>query len=111
MSHRAHAVNALDGMDAVYASALGQGILVVSANKKPLPGLRDARERLMASARRRFRGHRYETTLGASRPVIETPQDMVRAGDRVLLIEGTLGHLCNEVRAGVPLSAAVETAR
>ena len=30
---------------------------------------------------------------------------------QVLLIEGTLGHLCNEVRAGVPLSAAVETAR
>ena len=106
---------ALDGMDAVYATALGRGVHVVSANKKPLTVPWEARERLMASARRHFRGYRYETTVGASLPVIETLQDLVRTGDRVLLIEGslsgTLGYLCNEVMKGVPLSAAVETAR
>lgn len=106
---------ALDGMDEVYAGALGRGIHVVSANKKPLTVPWEARERLMAAARRHFRGYRYETTVGASLPVIETLQDLVRTGDRVLLIEGsfsgTLGYLCNEVMKGVPLSAAVETAR
>lgn len=106
---------ALDGMDAVYAEALSRGIHVVSANKKPLTVPWEARERLMASARRHYRGYRYETTVGASLPVIETLQDLVRTGDRVLLIEGslsgTLGYLCNEVMKGVPLSAAVETAK
>ena len=106
---------ALDGMEAVYATALSQGVHVVSANKKPLTVPWESRERLMASARRHFRAYRYETTVGASLPVIETLQDLVRTGDRVLLIEGslsgTLGYLCNEVMKGVPLSAAVETAR
>lgn len=106
---------ALDGMDAVYADALSRGVHVVSANKKPLTVPWEARERLMASARGHFRGYRYETTVGASLPVIETLQDLVRTGDRVLLIEGslsgTLGYLCNEVMKGVPLSTAVETAK
>jgi aspartokinase/homoserine dehydrogenase 1 len=106
---------ALDGMDAVYRSALARGVHVVSANKKPLTVPWDDRERLMATARRHYRGYRYETTVGASLPVIETLQDLVRTGDRVLRIEGslsgTLGYLCNEVMAGVPLSVAVQTAR
>ncbi len=106
---------ALDGMDAVYARALRRGVHVVSANKKPLTVPMDARDALLEAARRHVRSYRYETTVGASLPVIETLQDLVRTGDRVLRIEGsfsgTLGFLCNEVMRGETLSAAVESAR
>ncbi len=67
------------------------------------------------TARARHRALRYETTVGASLPVIATLQDMVRTGDRVLSIEGslsgTLGYLANEVSRGVALSTAVREAR
>lgn len=69
----------------------------------------------MADARRHHRDFRYETTVGASLPVIETLQDLVRTGDRVRLVEGsfsgTLGYLANEITAGVPFSEAVRIAR
>jgi aspartokinase/homoserine dehydrogenase 1 len=69
----------------------------------------------MAVARRHHRLYLYETTVGASLPVIATLKDLVRTGDRVKLIEGsfsgTLGFLVNELMRGVPLSRAVADAR
>lgn len=106
---------ALGGMEARYVEALAKGVHVVSANKKPLTVAWHDRERLMESARKNYRQYRYETTVGASLPVIETLKDLVRTGDRVTLIEGslsgTLGYLTHEVMRGVELSRAVEVAR
>ncbi len=106
---------AADGMEELYRSAFRRGIHVVAANKKPITIDWSGREALMVEARRHHRDFRYETTVGASLPVIETLQDLVRTGDRVRLVEGsfsgTLGYLANEITAGVPLSEAVRTAR
>jgi len=106
---------AADGMDETYRAAFARGVHVVAANKKPLAGSRDAYAGLMASARAHHRSYLYETTVGASLPVIETLKDLVRTGDTVRLIEGsfsgTLGYLTNQMMAGVSLSRAVATAR
>lgn len=106
---------AADGMEHVYSDAFGRGIHVVAANKKPLAIAHPERERLMASARRHHRSYHYETTVGASLPVIDTLKNLVRTGDHVRLIEGsfsgTLGYLTNELMNGVPLSKAVRVAR
>ena len=106
---------AAGGMEDLYREAFRRGIHVVAANKKPLTIDWPRREALMAAARRHHRDFRYETTVGASLPVIETLQDLVRTGDRVRLVEGcfsgTLGYLANEITAGVPLSQAVRAAR
>lgn len=106
---------AADGMEALYRRAFARGIHVVAANKKPITVAWSEREALMADARRHHRDFRYETTVGASLPVIETLQDLVRTGDRVRLVEGsfsgTLGYLANEITAGVPFSEAVRIAR
>jgi bifunctional aspartokinase / homoserine dehydrogenase 1 len=106
---------AADGMDVLYEEAFRRGIHVVGANKKPLASqwpVRDALERL---ARDHGRAWHYETTVGASLPVIRTIQDLVRTGDRVERIEGafsgTLGFLSHQLAAGVPLSQAVREAR
>jgi aspartokinase/homoserine dehydrogenase 1 len=106
---------AADGMDSVYEEALGRGIHVVAANKKPFATETARRDALFAAARRAHRSLRYETTVGASLPVIETLQNLVRTGDRVVSIEGslsgTLGYLANAVSDGDRLSQAVRTAR
>jgi aspartokinase/homoserine dehydrogenase 1 len=106
---------AADGMEQTYIQAFARGIHVVGANKKPLALPQKERDALMAVAARHHRLYLYETTVGASLPVIATLKDLVRTGDRVRLIEGsfsgTLGYLVNELMAGVPLSKAVAVAR
>lgn len=103
------------GMENLYEEAFSRGIHVVAANKKPLTIAWPAREALMRAAQVNHRAYHYETTVGASLPVIDTLKNLVRTGDRVLLIEGsfsgTLGYLSNELSAGVALSQAVATAR
>lgn len=107
---------AADDMDELYVRALARGIHVVTANKKPLAAPWARRERLFdLSLRRPSTRLRYEATVGAGLPVIETLKDLVRTGDRVRRIEcvlsGTLGFLVNEVHAGTPLSQAVAVAK
>jgi homoserine dehydrogenase len=106
---------AADGMETHYEEAFARGIHVVAANKKPLALPWLARERLFAEARRHRRAYHYETTVGASLPVIGTLSSMVRTGDSVLRVEGalsgTLGFLSEALMQGVPLSAAVREAR
>ncbi len=107
--------SAADGMEEIYRDAFGRGVHVVAANKKPLTQSTEIYEALKRSARTAHRAYHYETTVGASLPVIETLQNIVRTGDEVLLIEGsfsgTLGYITNELMAGVPLSQVVRTAR
>ena len=104
-----------DGMEALYAEAFRRRIHVVSANKKPLAIEWSRREALRAAARENHVSWHYETTVGASLPVIETLAQLVRTGDAVRRItaslSGTLGFLCDELMAGTRLSAAVRKAR
>ncbi|MBH25930.1 MAG: bifunctional aspartate kinase/homoserine dehydrogenase I, partial [Myxococcales bacterium] len=105
---------AASGMERLYEEAFLRGIHVVGANKKPLTVPQGAWAQLMGAARRSHRAYQYETTVGASLPVIETLKNLVRTGDRVRRIEGsfsgTLGYLTNEVMGGRSLSEAVRTA-
>ncbi len=105
---------AADGMAEVYEAALARGIHVVTANKKPLAAPTRERAALFEAARKAHRTLRYETTVGASLPIIETLRNLVRTGDRVSRIEGslsgTLGYLSCEVTRGVTLSSAVREA-
>ncbi|MDP2137353.1 MAG: bifunctional aspartate kinase/homoserine dehydrogenase I [Candidatus Didemnitutus sp.] len=103
------------GMEETYADAFARGINVVSANKQPLALPRAQREKLHAAARQHYRVYLYETTVGAALPVIETLKNLVRTGDEVVRIEGafsgTLGYLCEQLTAKVPLSTAVRRAK
>jgi len=105
-----------EGVVELYQRALASGIHVVTANKKPIAGPWAARETLFDPLRRAGRAQlRYEATVGAALPVIETVKNLVRTGDRVKRIDcvlsGTLAFLCNTVADGVPLSKAIAVAR
>ncbi len=106
---------AADGMEVVYAQAFARGVHVVAANKKPLVLPGPARAALLAGARAHSRAYLYETTCGASLPVIETLKNLVRTGDVVERIDGslsgTLAYLTDALMHGTPLSRAVAEAR
>mgnify|MGYP002619748686 CR=1 FL=1 len=105
---------AAEGMDAVYEQAFALGVHVVSANKKPLTGSWERWSALHELAATNHRSWAYETTVGASLPVIETLKNLVRTGDVVVGVEGcfsgTLGFLCQAAMEGQALSEAVEEA-
>jgi homoserine O-acetyltransferase len=107
-------LTAADGMEEVYEQAFRRGIHVVSSNKRPLAIAPRPLEHLRAVRRQHHTHYHYDTAVGASLPVIGTLRRLVRSGDRVWQVEGsvsgTLGYLCSEVARGVPLSLATRWA-
>jgi bifunctional aspartokinase / homoserine dehydrogenase 1 len=95
-------------------AALGHGFDLVLANKKPLAGPTPAYRRLFGTAAAAGRRVRYEATVGAGLPVIDTFRKLVESGDRVLRVEGcvsgTLGFVLSSIEAGRPFSEAVHDA-
>lgn len=99
---------------AIIESALVSGFEVVLANKKPLAGSWESYQHLWQIAREYGRAIKFEATVGAGLPIIDTFKKLDEAGDRVLSIEGcvsgTLMHVLSAVSAGRPFSAAVREA-
>lgn len=95
-------------------TALGRGFDVVLANKKPLTHSWADYERLMSACKPGGPRLKYEATVGAGLPIIDTYQKLIETGDRVLKIEGcvsgTLMHIASAVSAGRPFSEAVREA-
>lgn len=90
-------------------AALDAGCGLVLANKIPLAGPWEEAKPLLQHPH-----VRYECTVGAGLPVIDTLQHLLDTGDEVNRIEGclsgTLGYLCAELEKGVPYSTAVAQA-
>jgi homoserine O-acetyltransferase len=99
----------------VYREAFHRGIHVVGANKLPLAAPIADRDRLTAARRERHVHFHYETSVGASLPLLGTLRNLVRIGDRVISVEGSLsgtaGYLLGEAEKGTPLSLALRWAR
>jgi homoserine O-acetyltransferase len=107
-------LTAAEGMAEVYEQAFRRDIDVVGSNKRPLVVPQRRIDQLRELRRQHRRHHHYDTTVGASLPVIGTLRRLLRMGDRVRAIEaslsGTLGFVCTELSKGSPLSLAVRWA-
>ncbi|MCB1627741.1 MAG: bifunctional aspartate kinase/homoserine dehydrogenase I [Xanthomonadales bacterium] len=119
VQHLPHAVmidcSAASAVADHYAGWLQRGIHVVTPNKQAGGGPL-ARYRQVQSAAQRGRARwRYEATVGAGLPVIQTLRDLIDTGDRVLAVEGifsgTLAYLFNRFDGSTPFSALVAEAR
>lgn len=97
-----------------YGSWLGLGIHVVTANKlapsRPWPEW----QRTRAAAASAGAHLRYEATVGAGLPVVQTLRDLLDTGDELLAVEGVLSGthawLCNRYDGRRPFSALVRKA-
>lgn len=89
--------------------AVRRGYSAAIANKIPLVGPQAVFDRLTGSGR-----FGYETTVGSAVPVIAATQGLVRAADRVDMVQGalsgTLGFLFTGLQAGQSFSALVAEA-
>jgi aspartokinase/homoserine dehydrogenase 1 len=116
--HLPHAVivdcSASDAVADRYAEWLARGIHVVTPNKQagagPAPRYQAIREARARSGAR----FRYEATVGAGLPVVQTLRDLLDTGDRLQGIEGilsgTLAWLFNRFDGSQPFSALVREA-
>jgi aspartokinase/homoserine dehydrogenase 1 len=98
----------------VIRGALAHGMDVVLANKKPLAGGAREAEELFDLAARHGRRLRYEATVGAGLPVMDTFAKLVETGDEIVSIEGclsgTLGYLLSELERWRRFSQALPAA-
>ncbi|MBC7562785.1 MAG: aspartate kinase [Gemmatimonadaceae bacterium] len=95
-------------------AAIGAGMDLVLANKRPLVTSSRNGKGLAKLAAMRGRRMLHEATVGAGLPVIDTINKLVASGDRILQIEGcpsgTLGFLFSEMSRGTPFSVALQSA-
>jgi aspartokinase/homoserine dehydrogenase 1 len=95
-------------------AALGHGFDLVLANKRPLAGSWKSYARIWEASGLDGRRIRYEATVGAGLPIIDTYLKLAETGDRVLRVEGcvsgTLMYLASALTAGRPFSEAVREA-
>ena len=107
-------VTADEVMSEVYEQAFRRGIDVVSSNKRPLAASGRRLEAVREARRQRSRHWHYDASVGASLPVLATLRRLVRSGDRIVRVEGslsgTLGFIIGELQRGTPLSLALRWA-
>jgi homoserine dehydrogenase len=98
----------------IVREALERRCHVVLANKKPLAVAQADFDRLLETARRAKTSLRYEATVGAGLPVLDTLKKLSEAGDRVSTVlgclSGTLGYVMTQIEGGAAYSEAVRRA-
>ncbi|HEY6951382.1 MAG TPA: bifunctional aspartate kinase/homoserine dehydrogenase I [Bacteroidota bacterium] len=98
-----------------YLGILQSSISIVTPNKKANAGKRTLYESLHQAALKHNVRFLYETNVGAGLPIINTMNDLVAGGDRILRIEGvlsgTLSYVFNSFRDGRRFSDIVKDAK
>lgn len=99
----------------LYADLLSHNINVVAANKIAASSDFATYSRLKHIARQRNIKFLFETNVGAGLPIINTINDLINSGDKILKIEavlsGTLNFIFNVLSRDIPLSEAVRLAQ
>lgn len=98
----------------LYGRLLQAGIHVVTPSKIANARSQSAFDRLQALSAEYDAQYRYETTVGAGLPVIQTVRDLAETGDQIQAIRGavsgTLTFLFHAMRNGTAFSEAVRAA-
>lgn len=80
---------------ALYEKILDANIAIVTPNKKANSGSLETYKKLKKTARQRGVRFLYETNVGAGLPVINTLNDLLISGDKVIRIEAVLSGTLN----------------
>ncbi|MCC5936767.1 MAG: bifunctional aspartate kinase/homoserine dehydrogenase I [Lunatimonas sp.] len=98
-----------------YQRVLESKVAVVTPNKKANSGTLEKYKELKKLSGQRNIKFLYETNVAAGLPVINTLQDLILSGDRVIRIEGVLSGSMNfifsELSKGIPFSEVVANAK
>jgi aspartokinase/homoserine dehydrogenase 1 len=106
---------ASEEISGAYRRILDANISVVTANKIAASSAYDNYLLLKRTAKRKGIKFLFETNVGAGLPIINTLNDLVNSGDKVLKIEavlsGTLNYIFNTISTEIPLSKAIRMAK
>ena len=99
----------------LYKDLLLHNVSVVAANKIAASSAYDNYRELKQIARQRGVKYLFETNVGAGLPIINTINDLIHSGDKILKIEavlsGTLNFIFNKISADVPFSQTIRMAQ
>ena len=99
----------------LYKDFLSRNIAVVAANKIAASSSYDVYAELKQIARQRGVKFLFETNVGAGLPIINTINDLINSGDKILKIQavlsGTLNFIFNAISADTPLSKTIRMAK
>ena len=99
----------------LYKDLLMHNVSVVAANKIAASSEYENYRELKQIARRRGVKYLFETNVGAGLPIINTINDLIHSGDKILKIEavlsGTLNYIFNKISADVPFSKTIHMAQ
>ena len=99
----------------IYAALLSHNVNVVAANKIAASSDYENYSRLKSIASKKGVKFLFETNVGAGLPIINTINNLINSGDKILKIEavvsGTLNYIFNVVSKDVSLSQAIDMAR
>lgn len=100
---------------ALYKELLLNNVSVVAANKIAASGDYAIYAELKDIARKKGIKFLFETNVGAGLPIINTMNNLVNSGDKILKLEavlsGTLNFIFNTISADIPLSKAIMMAK
>lgn len=106
---------ASDDVASVYKEILSSNISVVTANKVAASSAYENYAELKKIAKRKGVKFLFETNVGAGLPIINTLNDLVNSGDKILRIEavlsGTLNYIFNTISKDIPLSKTIQMAK
>ena len=106
---------ASDEVAALYKDFLNHNISVVAANKVAASSDYENYKELKQTARRRGVKYLFETNVGAGLPIINTINDLINSGDKILRIEavvsGTLNFIFNTISEDIKLSDTIRLAK
>ncbi len=99
----------------IYKELMENNVSVVTANKLAASGNYDNYLTLKECARKYGIKFLFETNVGAGLPVMNTINNLINSGDKILKMEavlsGTLNYIFNTISAEIPLSKAILMAK
>ena len=99
----------------LYTKILEAKVAIVTPNKKANSGSMEQYRALKKLAKKRGVKFLYETNVAAGLPVINTLQDLMLSGDKVIRIEavlsGSMNYIFSELEKGDPFSEVVKKAK
>ncbi|MFV0593049.1 MAG: bifunctional aspartate kinase/homoserine dehydrogenase I [Draconibacterium sp.] len=106
---------ASENVAALYKEILNANIAIVTANKVAASSDYENYAAIKKIAKQKGVKFLFETNVGAGLPIINTLNDLVNSGDRILKIEavlsGTLNYIFNTISAEIPLSKTIMMAK
>ncbi|QGY46364.1 bifunctional aspartate kinase/homoserine dehydrogenase I [Maribellus comscasis] len=106
---------ASDKVADIYKDILHSNISIVAANKVAASSSFSNYSELKKLAKQKGVKFLFETNVGAGLPIINTLNDLVNSGDKILKIEavlsGTLNYIFNTISEKVPLSETIKRAK